>query len=176
MDWTDAALSAMAVQGTAGVNVEQLARDLGATKGSFYHHFRHRGELLQAALARWEEIVADDLADARALIEPRQRLMTAGQAGIGTGLDGSVDLALAADRADPEVAASLQRVNGARLEFLAATLEELGFAPAEARRRAVTALAGYLGLFQLQSTMAERPHDDDLRSLVSLLIDTIVSR
>ena len=38
-DWTEAALEAMARTGTTGVNVEQLAKSLGTTKGSFYHHF-----------------------------------------------------------------------------------------------------------------------------------------
>jgi len=34
--------------------VELLARDLGATKGSFYWHFRDRSDLLERMLARWE--------------------------------------------------------------------------------------------------------------------------
>lgn len=37
------------------MRVEVLARDLGVSKGSFYWHFRDRGELLEKLLARWED-------------------------------------------------------------------------------------------------------------------------
>ena len=37
------------------VRVEVLARDLGVSKGSFYWHFRDRGDLLDKLLASWEE-------------------------------------------------------------------------------------------------------------------------
>jgi AcrR family transcriptional regulator len=40
--------------GIESVRVEVLARDLGVSKGSFYWHFRDRGELLDQLLARWE--------------------------------------------------------------------------------------------------------------------------
>jgi AcrR family transcriptional regulator len=41
--------------GIESVRVEVLARDLGVSKGSFYWHFRDRGELLEKMLARWED-------------------------------------------------------------------------------------------------------------------------
>ena len=37
------------------MRVEVLARDLGVSKGSFYWHFRDRGELLDKLLVGWEE-------------------------------------------------------------------------------------------------------------------------
>ena len=52
-DWTRAALLAIAEGGTGAVAVEPLAARLGATKGSFYWHFRSRSDLLAAALATW---------------------------------------------------------------------------------------------------------------------------
>ncbi|MGH9717988.1 MAG: TetR/AcrR family transcriptional regulator [Candidatus Acidiferrales bacterium] len=36
------------------MRIEVLARDLGVSKGSFYWHFRDRGELLERMLERWE--------------------------------------------------------------------------------------------------------------------------
>ncbi len=45
----------MAAHGVESVRVEVLARDLGVSKGSFYWHFRDRGELLEKVLARWED-------------------------------------------------------------------------------------------------------------------------
>src|SRR6266699_616553 len=53
-DWTGAALDALARDGLRAVAVEPLAERLGATKGSFYWHFRDRNALLEAAVAQWE--------------------------------------------------------------------------------------------------------------------------
>ena len=53
-DWTKVALAAIAEQGAANVSIERLARELGATKGSFYWHFKDRPALIAAALDRWE--------------------------------------------------------------------------------------------------------------------------
>lgn len=54
-NWIRAAQSLLADQGIALVRVEVLARDLGVSKGSFYWHFRDRGELLEHLLSRWED-------------------------------------------------------------------------------------------------------------------------
>ena len=51
--WLDAALDALYEEGEVGVRVEPLARRLGVTKGSFYHHFRDREELVAAMVDRW---------------------------------------------------------------------------------------------------------------------------
>ena len=48
-----AALLAIAEGGTAAVAVETLAARLGATKGSFYWHFRNREHLLERILDHW---------------------------------------------------------------------------------------------------------------------------
>ena len=48
-DWAGAALDALS-GGLGAVAVEPLAARLGATKGSFYWHFRNRDELIAAAL------------------------------------------------------------------------------------------------------------------------------
>ena len=54
-DWLRVARLALLNSGAAGVRVEPLARELGVTKGSFYWHFRDRGDLLNALLVEWEE-------------------------------------------------------------------------------------------------------------------------
>ena len=53
-DWTEAALDALARGGLPAVAVEPLAKELGATKGSFYWHFADRQALMAATLELWE--------------------------------------------------------------------------------------------------------------------------
>ena len=54
-DWLRAAQNRLSEHGIESVRIEVLARDLGVSKGSFYWHFRDRGELLDRLLARWED-------------------------------------------------------------------------------------------------------------------------
>ena len=53
-DWLRAARVALLRGGIGSVRVEQLARDLGVTKGSFYWHFADRAELLDGLICEWE--------------------------------------------------------------------------------------------------------------------------
>lgn len=53
--WIAAATDVLADEGVAGLRVEVLAKHLGVTKGSFYWHFKDRGDLLQSVLETWKE-------------------------------------------------------------------------------------------------------------------------
>lgn len=173
-EWTEAALEAMAAEGTAGINVEQLARTLGTTKGSFYHHFKNRHDLLDAALVRWEQMIAQDLAAVSDVTDPYDRLLMASQAGIDSGLDGFVDVALASNLGEPAVAATVKRINDGRLDFLCTELRALGLSASEAEARSISGLASYLGLYQLQRLTTERFSAEDLRAKVQDIIDWMI--
>jgi AcrR family transcriptional regulator len=54
-DWLRAARLALLKGGVEALKVERLARDLRVTKGSFYWHFKDRGELCELLLREWEE-------------------------------------------------------------------------------------------------------------------------
>lgn len=54
-DWIDAGIERLAHEGIGAVSVERLAGQLDVTRGSFYHHFNHREELLRAMLDYWAE-------------------------------------------------------------------------------------------------------------------------
>jgi CubicO group peptidase (beta-lactamase class C family) len=72
-DWLRAARLALLRQGPDAVRVEPLARDLGVTKGSFYWHFRDRGDLLETLLVEWESETGL-LTDALRQANPRGQL------------------------------------------------------------------------------------------------------
>jgi AcrR family transcriptional regulator len=52
-DWINAALDVLMTGGIDLVRVDSLAKKLKITRGSFYHHFENRQELLLAILERW---------------------------------------------------------------------------------------------------------------------------
>ena len=174
VDWTDAALAAMAEAGTAGVNIEQLARTLGTTKGSFYHHFDNRQALVEAAIDRWEEIVDRDLRDSAAITDPRSRLLAGSLVGVDTNLDGFVDLALAASADETVVGDALARANRKRLAWLTQAVSDAGFDRSDAADRATRALAAYLGLYQLQRTLGETFDRAQLVNQITALVDDML--
>ena len=148
-DWVTAALAALAEGGLAAVAVEPLAARLGATKGSFYWHFAGREALLEAALARWEQVETDAviaLGDAEPDRLARMRaLLTIALRPPGA----SVELALQPSAGHPLVGPALVRVTRRRLEYLGAVFRDLGFGPEEAERRSLLAYTAYLGHTQL---------------------------
>jgi AcrR family transcriptional regulator len=150
-DWITAALAAIADGGLAGVSVEPLAVRLGATKGSFYWHFENRDALLEAAVSRWEkETTTDVVAEitvARDAPASQFRRLVAGV--IERAEQDRVGPALLASAAHPAVAPALERVTATRLDLITMVLRRLGFAQAQARRRALLAYSAYLGHGQL---------------------------
>ena len=51
--WMQAALEVLSEKGGASVRIDALAGKLHVTKGSFYHHFRDRADLLDSLLQHW---------------------------------------------------------------------------------------------------------------------------
>jgi len=62
-DWIEAAIEQLSVAGIGTVSIEQLAANLNVTRGSFYHHFNAREDLLKAMLDYWAQRWTYDVRD-----------------------------------------------------------------------------------------------------------------
>ena len=60
-DWLAGALETLGREGVVGVNVENVARSIGVTKGSFYHHFKNAQEFISRLLEYWETELTDKI-------------------------------------------------------------------------------------------------------------------
>ena len=58
-DWIQAGFALLAEGGPNALRVDRLCEQLGVTKGSFYWHFKNRGELLEALLEHWSREMTD---------------------------------------------------------------------------------------------------------------------
>jgi AcrR family transcriptional regulator len=155
-DWTEAALAALSRGGLPAVAVEPLAKELGATKGSFYWHFADRNALITATLDLWErrdtESVIGAVSETDDPVTRLRRLLHLAFASVPDGTPGSVgtvELALQASAAHPLVAPTLRRVTERRLGYLTRLYTELGLTPARARDRGLLAYTAFLGHAQL---------------------------
>ena len=159
-DWIRAALFAIADGGTAAVAVEPLAARLGATKGSFYWHFRNREQLIAEALEAWERDDTDEVIEELGPVaDPVERLRRLLQIAIRYEDDdaaGQADVGLLAAASDPVVAPVLTRVADKRLDFLERIFREIGFPARESRQRARIAYSAFLGWFELRRVAPHR--------------------
>jgi len=60
-DWLVEALETLGREGVVGVNVENVARSMRVTKGSFYHHFEDKEEFINRLLEYWETELTDKI-------------------------------------------------------------------------------------------------------------------
>ena len=60
-DWIHAAQEVLVTSGVDAVRVDTLAKELKITRGSFYYHFKSRGELLEGILGNWRARATEDV-------------------------------------------------------------------------------------------------------------------
>ncbi len=175
-DWTEAGLAALAQTGLAGVAVDPLARQLGATKGSFYWHFSNRDELIAATLALWEQRhTADVIAAIEAISDPRERIGALARFAYERATrDSNPQAGVLAAASDSRVAPVLERATASRLAFLERLYRELGVEPEAARRHARLAYAMYVGMVDLRrAAPAALKPEEDLDDQVELMIQAL---
>lgn len=168
--WLSAGLEALRKGGVGAVRVERLAGDVGVTKGSFYHHFRDRGALLEEVLEYWAREMTDAeferIQTLRGGLAPR--LVALAEDVLEKGI-GRYDPAIRAwARQDRKVAAAVAQVDRRRVKALAGFFEEGGFSPAEARTRARTFYTFLLGEPQMRAPAREA---GELEKMVKILAE-----
>jgi len=75
--WLETSIEVLARDGIGGVTIERLASMLGVTRGSFYHHFTDREDLLRTILDYWaQELTVRVCDEVRSLhLDPRTSLL-----------------------------------------------------------------------------------------------------
>ena len=169
--WTQAGLEALRKRGVAGVRVERLAEDLGITKGSFYWHFRDRGDLLDALLEFWSREMTDvEFERIRAMRGSlAARLLALAEDVLEKGM-GRYDPPIRAwARSERKVAATVAQVDRRRVRALAGFFEEGGFGAASAHVRARLFYTFLLGEPQVRAPAREA---GELKRMVHILAGT----
>jgi AcrR family transcriptional regulator len=168
-------MDAIVQGGVAAVAVEPLAVRLGATKGSFYHHFPNRDALIVAALEDWERSQTDAVIERLDLIpDPGERLRAVLAAAFADRPGGVRDAALQASATHPLVKPIVERVTDRRLRYFSQRYVELGFPSARARRRAVMLYLSYISLFDGLRLGLVQLSDAELRAHAHEVLSTLV--
>jgi AcrR family transcriptional regulator len=154
-DWTNTALDAMARDGLRAVAVEPLAERLGATKGSFYWHFRDRNALIEAAAEEWERADTDvPLAQLETVSDLRERYAATVRWMTGSERNIRIFLVMLWNADHPAIGPAAERILTKRIAFSRRLRQEAdpGTDAQESQWSAIHAYSAWLGLQLLHRT------------------------
>jgi AcrR family transcriptional regulator len=175
-DWARAALAAIARGGIAAVAVEGVAADLGATKGSFYWHFKNRDALIRAALDMWEQSRTESvIEELDREPDPAERLRKLLEAALERSSVDRAEIALLADPGHPAATAAVRRAAQRRITYIAEQLEKLNYEHGEAQDRAVVLYYIYVGYLQMAHVALDVADDEARQRHVQLILATLAA-
>lgn len=169
-EWLDAALHTLSIEGHVGLSAERLARKLGVTRGSFYHHFGNMEEFHDAILARWQLVHTDEVIDKDTDPNPMSELnrLIEHTLNMSMSLENGIN---AWAGANTRVAQFVARVEKRRMERLIALYQAICGDPDKGRRLAKIAYYGLLGA----AHAVPRLNQDELRDLLSEVHELMMS-
>ena len=137
-DWVDAAIELLAVAGIGAVSVDRLATTLAVTRGSFYHHFADREDLMRAVLEHWAQqwtyAVREQIAGLG--LDPSTTLLALMKL-IRNNRAADYDAPIRAWALhDPLAREVVKQIDEVRLAYIQAQFEALGFTGLDAENRA----------------------------------------
>jgi AcrR family transcriptional regulator len=164
-DWLERGFVILREGGEAALTIDRLCRDLGRTKGAFYHHFADVRVYTDALLAAWEEINTS-------IPSLRTELVSEHRGKRSGGEDGKPILDIPLDRSfrawglrDPRAHAFVARIDERRITYLVSLYPSV--IPLAIRRKAARLeYATFVGVQQLYPDMsvpAAREMDQMLR-------------
>ena len=145
--WLAAAIQTLIAEGLEAVRIDRLATQLNISRGSFYHHYKDRDDLLRAVLAHFVQVNHQNLVALLPGLQgtPQDKLWTLWTATASQEFrdyDWAVRMWGMHDEA---VAKVLNRIDVKRMDVMIGLFMELGFTENEAWIRATIAYHGSLG-------------------------------
>lgn len=146
--WIEAAFARFNLGGLGSVKIESLSRDLYASKGSFYWHFKDRQDLINAVMERWEEQATGSIIwAAEREGDPLERLVMVYTEVAERIYERGGERTLYSEAEREGVMETVARVTERRIAYVTSILRELGVEQPE--ERAALAVGSVIGLQQL---------------------------
>jgi AcrR family transcriptional regulator len=167
-DWLVGALETLGREGVVGVNLENVARSMGVTKGSFYHHFKNKEEFVNRLLEYWETELTDKIDPHLSHLhgKPAEQLLALLEF-IAENQTNRYDASMRAWALyDERVATVVRRVDRKRLAYVRALFRKMGFPAEQARMRSRMSYYHVVGehtAFAEERTLESRLEDIKLR-------------
>lgn len=174
-DWINEAQRALVKGGIDAVRIDTLAKDLGITRGSFYYHFKSRGELLEGILSTWRaratEAVIAQLRMAKP--SPEQQLLhllELPQHGKTAKEAQAIELSIRAwARREIRAREAIDEVDNHRLSYIVGLLVQMGIDEVEADDRAYLLYAYQVSLSLIGTEMTADERESKNKRAMQLL-------
>ena len=136
-DWLAGAMELLRERGVGGVRILTLAQRMGASRGSFYWHFRDLADLLEGMREWWDREMTDRVIRHTETVSGRgaKRLQALGEFVLTSGLN-RYDTAMRSwAQGDRRTRTVVARVMQKRQRYVTSLFREAGFSPSEATAR-----------------------------------------
>ncbi|WP_259781883.1 TetR/AcrR family transcriptional regulator [Aestuariispira ectoiniformans] len=145
-DWLRIGLVQLAAHGPAGLQLENICRAAGKTRGSFYHHFKDHDRFCRTLVEFWRFENTD-----RIVAQTNKTRDTRGGSRLAAALDPSIERAMRNFAAvNAHAKAALAFVDKRRVDYLAQlNMQETGMKKAAATELAEIEYAGLIGYLLL---------------------------
>ncbi|WP_297843666.1 TetR/AcrR family transcriptional regulator [Pseudomonas sp.] len=177
-DWIQTAQQVLSKSGVDAVRVDTLAKAMSITRGSFYHHFSNREELLQGILTSWRARATEDvilhLRNAQTSAEQQLiRLLELPYHGHAAQEAAAVELGIRAwARGDRQARQAIDEVDKHRLSYIEGLLMQMHLGETEARDRAFLIYSYQLGLSLLSTEGTSTNHMDRSARMANILLSS----
>lgn len=155
------------------MRIEQLARELGVTKGGFYWHFDDRGVLLDEMLDTWERVFVDEIIEKVEAKGGDGKTKLRHLFALGA-LDAElmqIDLAVRGwARRDRQVARRLRRVDNRRMSYMRSLFGDFCADEADTEVRCTLAFSLWLGHHLIASDNGTMSRAETLRLTLQRLL------
>lgn len=175
-DWINAAQHVLVSSGVDAVRVDTLAKELKITRGSFYYHFKSRGELLDGILGNWRARATEDvilnLRNAPvAPLRQLQRLLEVPSHGQAARDAAATELGIRAwARRDKQARQAIDEVDSHRLNYIEGLLIQAGAPADEAQDRADLIYAYQISLSLLHGDDSQQQRLERNQRMAGLLL------
>jgi len=165
-------MDVLAASGESGMRIEDIAKRLGVSKGSFYHHFRDRNEFERAIIKYWDHVYTRDVGArvADGDTEPRDRLWQLMLA-ITDKDTPRYDIPIFAWAVrNPELAKLIRKTHRYRATFVRTLFAEIGFSGLELEART----RSFVTTMTHESSIFHEPDRAKLRRLLKKQLEMFV--
>ncbi len=165
--WLEAGLHALAAAGLEALRIDPIAREIGLTKGSFYHHFVSREAYVEALLEHWEAH------STRRIIELAESAPSLGAKfdrvnALADAVDHRLEVALRSlVQHDARIRAMVKRVDQRRISYLQELSRLAGADTEQARFLAELGYFAFVGAQQLDRLPHTAAWHARLRALIA---------
>ena len=172
-DWIDAAIDTLKKKGPTGLSAEKLAKKLGVTRGSFYHHFENIPVFNDALLDYWVDTnTTKPFLEAKSNSTPDQQLEVLIEQSWHT--DIQLEIAVRAwATTNKQVQERVANLDKYRMAYITLLYQTVVGDNEKGERFAQIAIYGLLGAIHAQPRMSEEELGNLVHAIQAVMMESL---